>query len=256
MNDSPEPIIRRKLAHEVEGRLAAAIASGEFAPGAQLPSERALMARFGVGRPSIREAMQALHQQNLIRIVHGERARVVQPTASDLVQSLSAGMLHLLGNEPGGLDDLKEARTLFEVGLARIAAERATEQGIYELEAAMERCRAERGHGAAFVAADMAFHRQIAALSGNRLLAAVSAGMLEWLTKFKRDMVSVRGADRVTVAEHERITAAIASRNPQVAGAAMAEHMSRANALYAVLAARESRAVKPARTTRRAPPRG
>jgi DNA-binding FadR family transcriptional regulator len=101
----------------------------------------------------------------------------------------------------------------------------------------------------------MAFHRQIAALSGNRLLAAVSAGMLEWLTKFKRDMVSVRGADRVTVAEHERITAAIASRDPQAAAAAMTEHMSRANALYAVLAARETQAAKPARTTRRAPPR-
>src|SRR5688500_12446361 len=55
-----EKIQRRKLSDEVFNRLFQAIEDGDLAPGSQLPSERDLMARFGVGRPAVREAMQAL----------------------------------------------------------------------------------------------------------------------------------------------------------------------------------------------------
>jgi DNA-binding FadR family transcriptional regulator len=92
-----------------------------------------------------------------------------------------------------------------------------------------------RGDPARFVACDMSFHRQIAAMSGNMLIAAVSQGMLEWVSRFKRDMVSVRGAERVTLDEHERIYKAIASGDADAAATAMAEHLSRANSLYSVL---------------------
>ena len=71
-----EPIVRRKLSDEVFDRLKAMIVSGERGPGETLPSERELMARFGVGRPAIREAMQALANLGLVTIHHGERARV------------------------------------------------------------------------------------------------------------------------------------------------------------------------------------
>ncbi len=232
-----EPILRRKLSHEVASRLAEGIASGAQAPGTQLPSERTLMARYGVGRPAVREALQALQQKGLIRILHGERARVVTPTADGVVEGVSAAMVQLLGADPAGLADLKEARFLLEVGLARLAAERTTPEGIAGLRAALRACQAARGAGPAFIAADMAFHRQIAALAGNGLIASVCGGMLHWLTQFKQDMVSVRGADRLTLDEHSRIASAIAARDPAEAGAAMADHLRRANALYAVLEA-------------------
>ena len=52
-----DPIIRRKLSDEVFLRLKRLIVSGELQPGDEMPSERELMERFGVGRPAIREAM-------------------------------------------------------------------------------------------------------------------------------------------------------------------------------------------------------
>src|SRR3546814_19280946 len=70
-----EPIVRRKLADEVFDRLKAMIVSGERSPGESLPSERELMARLGVGRPAIRDAMPALAPPGLATIRHGERAR-------------------------------------------------------------------------------------------------------------------------------------------------------------------------------------
>src|SRR5919107_6450949 len=125
-----EAIVRRKLSHEVLDRLIGAIEAGEYEPGTQLPSERELMARFGVGRPAIREAMQALQQMGLIRISHGERARVILPTAETVVDQISGARVQLLGSNPRGLDDLKEARILFEVGLGRVATERATRESL------------------------------------------------------------------------------------------------------------------------------
>ena len=233
-----EKIIRRKLSHEVLERLVAAIQRNEFPPGAKLPSERELMTRYGVGRPAIREAVQVLHQMGLVRIAHGERSRIILPTPDGVIEQISAAMVQLLAVNPRGLQDLKQARVMCEVGLARIAATEPDKAGLEQLRASLEACEASTGKREAFIAADMAFHGAIAAMSGNALIAAFVSGMLAWLTRFRRDMVSVRGADRLTISEHRRIYEAIAAGMPDAAAQAMAEHLTRANALYAALIAR------------------
>ncbi|MFC4173898.1 transcriptional regulator NanR [Microvirga sp. GCM10011540] len=231
-----EAIVRRKLSHEVLDRLIGAIEAGEYEPGTQLPSERELMARFGVGRPAIREAMQTLQQMGLIRINHGERARVILPTPETIIDQITGAMLQLLSSNPRGLNDLKEARIFFEVGLARVATQRATRDSLEQLRRSLIACQEARGDAARFVAADMAFHRQIASMSSNLLIAAISQGMLDWLSRFKRELVSARGAERLTLEEHERIYKAIAAGDAEAAAKAMSDHLTRANALYSVLA--------------------
>ena len=230
-----DPILRRKLSHEVFDRLVQTIQSGELAPDDQLPSERELMTRYGVGRPAIREAMHALQQMGLIRIAHGERARVMLPTADAIVDQVSGAMVQLLSRHPGGLDELKDARLLFETGLAQVAARRATAETVAALRVAQDACREARGDQPRFVAADMAFHRQIAAMSGNTLIRALSHGMLDWMTRFRSDLVAARGAEQLTLDEHGRIADAIAAGDPAAAAAAMTDHLTRASRLYAVL---------------------
>ncbi len=246
-----ETIIRRKLSHEVLDRLVAAIQRNDLPPGAKLPSERELMTRYGVGRPAIREALQALNQMGLVRIAHGERSRIILPTPNGIIDQISAAMLQLLAINPRGLEDLKQARLMCEVGLARIAASRPDRAGLKQLEAAVAASEAAVGNRDLFIAADMAFHGAIAAMSGNALIAAFMSGMLTWLTRFRRDMVSVRGADRLTISEHQRIVQAIAAGKPDDAARAMTEHLTRANAQYAVLIRRGAAASQPRPSKRR-----
>lgn len=245
-----EPLKRRKLYQEVLDRLIAAISSAEYPPGSQLPSERELMSRFEVGRPAIREAMLTLQQMGLVRISHGERARVVHPTADMLIERISSAMVVLLATNPRGLDNLKEARILMETGLVRLATARATPEGMASLSEVFRELKEMKPGSAAFLAADMAFHVRIAEMSGNQLIASALRGMLEWLSRFKRDMVAVRGVEPVTISEHEKILEAMRAGDPDAAAHAMWEHLARANRLY-LLAADAAAAEAAARAKRR-----
>lgn len=224
------PIQRRKLYQEVLDRLMARIEAGEFPPGTQLPSERELMDAYGVGRPAIREALQQLERSGIVTISHGERARMVLPTADGMLDQIGDAARYLLRVQPGSLDDLKEARIFLECGLVRMAAGRANPDGL-----ALLRRRLEEQRNAApedFLARDIAFHRQIAAMSGNPIFPAVVEGLLTWLGDHYTTLVRAPGVESVTLQEHQRILDAIAAGDAEGAAAAMADHLNRASDLY------------------------
>lgn len=225
-------IPRRKLSHEVLERLRASIRAGELGPGEQLPSERDLMERYGVGRPAIREALQSLERAGIISITHGERARVRVPTADSLLEQIASGARHLLQVEPRSLEHLKDARLFLEVGLARRAAEAATDEGVQELEAKHRNLVAALKNLDGFLDRDMEFHRQIAAMTNNPIFPALIESMFGWLAEFYTQLVRAPGAERLTIREHGRILKAIKARDPDAAAVAMRDHLTRANKLY------------------------
>ncbi len=141
MNQPIEPIVRRKLSDEVFDRLENMITSGELEPGDEMPSERVLMERFGVGRPAIREAMQSLAKMGLVSISHGERAKVLKLTAKSIFQQVDPTAKIMLAQSMDTLEDLKSARIFFERGIVRETAQKITENDIAELREIIERQR-------------------------------------------------------------------------------------------------------------------
>lgn len=226
-------IVKRKLSDEVFDRLYALIRSGEYAPGESLPSERELMERLGVGRPAIREAMQSLERQGLIAIHHGQRPKVLQPTASGLLSQIDLTARHMLMQSPESLEHLKEARSFFEVGMVQRAAECADASDIARLQAALDRQRRALGVNCeAFVAADMAFHTAIATITRNPIFTATSEAMLGWLARFHSKALHWEGNEQRTLDEHEGILHAIEARDPAAAAQRMADHLRRARGAY------------------------
>ncbi len=229
---STEPILRRKLYQEVLDRLLERIRSGEIPPGAHLPSERELMEFYGVGRPAVREALQSLERSGIVEITHGERARVVVPTAEALIEQIGGGARHLLRTQPDTLEHLKDARVFLEVGIARLAAERATDDDIAHLRVRLAEHRASLSNLDDFLMRDMAFHREIARISGNPIFPAIVEALFGWAGEYYQTIVRAPGAEALTLAEHERVIEAIASRDPQRAEQAVRDHLTRANDLY------------------------
>ncbi len=226
------PIQKRKLADDVRERLMEMIESGELGPGDVLPSERELMEGLGVGRPAIREAMQALERAGLIQIRHGERARVAEPSMRRMIDQVSDSIKHLLVHSAASLENLKDARLTFELEMSRRAAERHGPADIEMLTRTVDEQEANFGKSAAFRLLDGRFHREIAALSGNPIWPALSDALFRWLNDFHVDLVSVPGKERLTVAEHRGIIEAIATGDPDAAATAMRNHLTRASDLY------------------------
>ncbi len=227
-----DKIVRRKLSDQVLERLQGLILSGEIGPGAALPSEHELMERFGVGRPAVREALQSLQTMGLITVSHGERSRVNEITADAVLQQGDAVARMLLSSVPQNLEHLKEARRLFEIGIVRIAAAKATQEDVTRLRALIERQRNELGDPPAFMRADIAFHVEIAQLTGNPIFSAVSHAMLGWLVRYNSDLLIWSGNEKTTLAEHEAITDMIESRDSARAVSAMEAHLRRSSTFY------------------------
>lgn len=229
---SAEPIQRRKLYQAVLDRLMERIQSGEIPAGEQLPSERELMDAYQVGRPAIREALQSLERSGIVTINHGERARVAVPTAASLVAQIASGAQHLLRSDEKSADHLKHLRVFLECGMARMAAENSDPASMAILRAKLQDHQRQVRHPKHFVDADIGFHTQIAAMSGNPIFPVILEAMLRWLGEYFQTLVRAPGAENLTLAEHEKIVSAIESHDAAGAEKAMREHLTRANALY------------------------
>ena len=234
MNVVSEPIVRKKLSDEVFSRLKHMIETGELKAGDEMPSERELMERYGVGRPAIREAMQALAGKGLVEISQGERAKVLRITAESIFRQVDLPAKLMLSGSSDTLEHLKSARIFFERGMIREAAARATPEHIAELRALLEKQKQSLGDPDAFIEADMEFHQCIARISGNPIFAAVSGAMLGWLKSYHTEMLIWTGRENFTLAEHEEIIRAVEKGDADIAERAMIKHLERSRALYAL----------------------
>ena len=90
----------------------------------------------------------------------------------------------------------KSARIFFERGMARAAALKSTDEDLKQLRETLEEQRRSLGDAERFIAADMRFHTQIAAISGNPIYTAVSEAMLGWLKTYHGEMLIWTGKAR------------------------------------------------------------
>ena len=131
-----EKIALPKMAELVADRIRAQLARGEFKPGDSLPSETVLMQRFGVARPTMREAIRILESESLISTRRGaQTGPKVQPANASLL-ARGAG-LHLQ-RSGATWRDLYEAQAVIEPGAVALAAKRRTRADLANLRKLIE----------------------------------------------------------------------------------------------------------------------
>src|SRR3954447_15712019 len=156
---------RARSFDDVVGQLREAILSGRIRPGDRLPGERQLCESFGVGRPTLREALRSLEATGLIEVRPGKGggSYAVTPSESTVGDALAA----LVSLRGASLEDLAEFRVDFEGENAAWAARRADAADITALEALAAEARETGGDAMADV--DVRWHEALARATKNRL---------------------------------------------------------------------------------------
>ncbi|QVQ53484.1 FadR family transcriptional regulator [Spiractinospora alimapuensis] len=215
-----QPYPRASAVSEIVSQLVSRILAGDIPPGGKLPPERRLAENLGVGRSAIREALKALDLLGLIEIRQGDGTYLSQGTSSLLPQVVEWGML--LGT-PQTLD-LIETRSHLEVILARLAAERITDDEA----SALRTCLTRMGFAesaADFARADTEFHLTIAAAARNQVLSDILSSIKSLLHVWVLRVIRQTGERESVIEQHQAILDAVVSRSPDGAAAAMDQHM-------------------------------
>jgi GntR family transcriptional repressor for pyruvate dehydrogenase complex len=230
MTDTPrpleeiQPVDRTSVVDAVIERLEEMIFAG-LEPGETLPSEGQLAEALGVSRLSVREATRTLEARGLLDISKGRRPRIAAPNGALVGDFFKTAVRR----DPRALLDLLDVRRALEVHIAALAARRATKGDIADMEMSIAAMRAAEDESEAFHAADVRFHENLAAGSGNRLLVFLIEAFAEPLRESRlRSFAGHRargGGIEDVIQQHQTILDAITARNPKAAAQAMREHL-------------------------------
>ncbi|MEE2031725.1 FadR/GntR family transcriptional regulator [Rhodococcus chondri] len=226
--DGRSTIVRVPKAGElIAASLRRQIITGELQAGEPLPNEAALMERYGVSRPTLREAFRILESEGIITVLRGAHggARVQAPDGSTAARY--TGLLLQYRGVP--LADVYRARTELEVAAVGLLAAKPDDR-IDTLSDLVERGEAVFGDVHAFAKHDTEVHRAIMELGGNETMAALAGMLLDIMDAHNALYLSSRAEqDRPestsALRAHRKLVALLRKSEPGAAEAFWRRHL-------------------------------
>ena len=213
------PVTRRKLTATVAEQLLTAIR--DLPPGTKVPSERELTRELGVGRSTVREALNGIAMLGIVEIRHGQGVFVTGEAPPDGEPSAITAAL-----ERGVTNEFIEARLIVEVEVARLAARRRTDEDLARLEAALvEQEERLRGDVDALVHVAAHFNVLLAEAAHNEVLRAMIQSFVALMVERGPRVYQIEGFGEWDLQEHRGLYTAVRDRDPERAAKLMREHI-------------------------------
>jgi len=195
------------------------LSSGAWAAGQRLPTERALAARYGLGRSAVRRVLGELREQGLIRQAVG---------SGTYATAEAAALAH--ATAPAGVSpaELMEARLALEPAIVELVVRNATAADFARMAQCCERAEQARTL-ADFEHWDGQLHEAIASATHNDFIRQVFSLMNqaraqgEWGELKRRSVTPERRA--AYQREHRALVAALRARDLPAAQARTREHL-------------------------------
>jgi GntR family transcriptional regulator, transcriptional repressor for pyruvate dehydrogenase complex len=211
MNISFKGVQQNKLGAQVIQQLQEKISLGELKPGDKIPTEPELMTMLGVGRSTIREAVRVLVNAGLLEVRQGDGTYVLDRTNS--LEPLE----HRLRRAT--ILEVYEVRKILELEIAKLAAQRRTEDDLAHMQESLDKRREARrlDDNRAYVDSDLNFHLAIAAASKNGVLSDLYFSFSNVLRDALEKLVSDRNLYQNQIAIHEQLLGAIERQDEKAA---------------------------------------
>jgi len=223
-----EPIVAAKRNFEIiEASIRREIYSGALVPGQKLPNEFELAKQFNVGRSAVREALKVLELAGLLVVRRGYNGGtfVAPPDFEEASEAIT------LTFQPGhmALDQLLEACQTIESRAAELAASRASEQEIDELEELVQRIEHCVHLPARYLTGIVDFHLSVTEMAHNSVFTLALKAMRINLIQELNRLIGDQQLRITIILELKDIWKAISDHDTLQAGQLMSLHLSHLN---------------------------
>jgi GntR family hexuronate regulon transcriptional repressor len=227
-----------RLYQDLARSLLEELASGRYVAGTRLPAERELATKYGVSRPTVREAIIALEVQGLVEVRIGSGAYVRRLPDDEAKPGFNISAF-----------ELTEARLMFEGEAAALAATQITDDEVAMIEQLVRDIARENNDPRGTENADRAFHIAIARATRNNAITDAIERLWELRATSPEAALlheKARTANvKPVVDEHSAILDALRARDPSGARTAMRNHLTQV--IDSLLFATEERQIAEAR---------
>ena len=211
---------KKSRAQQTAEELSTLIYSGtEFLPGDRLPNEIELSTRFGVSRTTLREAIRTLSVHGIVEVRHGIGTFVAQhlPTPTDYgFQDVTRLKIDI--------QDLFEARLIFEPAVAALAVQRATDAQMEELYEIERRLNAAYRTGEDVSEYDRLFHNTLVQCAHNPFLEQIITIINDAINNLLM-IIDFNDVQELVVNDHRYIMEFIMRKDPIGVKSAMKVHI-------------------------------
>lgn len=221
MRESFAPVLKQSLSDKLAQRIRTMIQKGEYTQGDRLPPIMEMAKGFGVGHPTIREALKKLETMGVVEIRHG----------SGVYVSRSEEVLVLASPDYAGtvtkklLLDLINARMPLEVMSVSEAVKYATLEDLVEMRRLLTSAGQNLTNDVVLNEVNMGFHRQIALASSNAVLLQLLDVLRDLFTDEQRLILGIFGSRERDHKEHLSILDALEKRDEKKGTDLMRKHL-------------------------------
>lgn len=188
---------KREKPQQIADELRRLIIAGELEEGESLGHEPELIERFGVSRPSLREALRILEAEGLITVLRGVQGGVVAHRPDRRQAARTAALILQTRNVP--LADVFAARTIIEPAAVRMVAQaRNRRSSARRLRALIAEEEAAIDDAVSFGEANARFHEELVALGGNQTLGIVAEMLDEVVARAVTAVAQTTETDSLT----------------------------------------------------------
>lgn len=218
-----QSVLRQSLSDEIAEKITRMIQSTGFKPSDRLPAITQMARQFGVGSPTVREALKRLETIGVVDIRHGSGVYVGTTPDSFLITN------PVFGGTPSKkvLVDLIDSRIPVEMRTAALAANNATTEHLDEMERLLAQAGQSLNDGELLNKVNLSFHRQIALASGNTVMHQILEVLSSLFRQEQRVILDIKGNRAEDHGEHVGIFEAVRLRDASLATSRMQDHLER-----------------------------
>ena|SRR5512146_1917467 len=221
MKDAFGPVLKQSLSDSLAQRIRGMIQRGDYTQGDRLPPIMEMARRFGVGHPTIREALKKLETMGIVEIRHGSGVYVSR--SDDVLVLASPGYSGTVTKKL--LLDLIHTRIPLEMHSVSQSIKNATLEDLVELRRTLTTAGQNLDNDEVLNEVNMSFHRQIARASGNTVLTQLLDVLHDLFTEEQRLILGIFGSRERDHQEHLGILEALELRDEKLAVERMREHL-------------------------------